>query len=66
MFKNAFWYIIQGMCTALLHLIKGIPHRFETHEMCNEAVEEDPWALKYFPDEYKTRGMCTEAVDRVP
>ena len=25
LFKNAFWYIIQGTCTALLHMLKYIP-----------------------------------------
>ena len=34
--------------------------------MCNEAVESDPWTLKYVPDQYKTQEMCNEAVEKLP
>ena len=34
--------------------ILNVPDHFVTQEMCNEAVQRDPWALRYVPDQYKT------------
>ena len=31
--------------------------------MCNKAVFEDPFMLKYCHDRYKTHKMCDKAVD---
>ena len=31
--------------------------------MCDKAVSEDPFHLKYGFDRYKTQGMCDTAVD---
>ena len=39
-----------------------IPDRFKTQEMCNKAVEVDPWQLKDVPYRFKTHKMCNKAV----
>ena len=59
LFNNAFWYIIEGTCTALLHMLKYIP---EAQEMYDEAVARNPYMLKLVPDYFKTRGICEKAV----
>ena len=43
-------------------VLKYIPDHFVTQEMCNEAVQSEPWALRFVPDQYKTQEMCNEAV----
>ena len=34
--------------------------------MCNEAVQSEPWVLRFVPDHYKTQEMCNEAVQSEP
>ena len=35
-------------------VLKFVPDQYKTPEMCEKAVEEDPWLLKFVPDQYKT------------
>ena len=63
LFKNAFWYIIEGMCTVLLHMLKYVPGM---QEMCHEEVRRKPRSLKFIPDIFKTQEMCNEVVRRKP
>ena len=34
-----------------------ISENFKTQEMCNKAVEKDPWSLMNVPDRFKTQDM---------
>ena len=34
--------------------------------MCNKAVEENPWMMRYVPNHFKTQEMCNKAVQREP
>ena len=43
-----------------------VPDYFVTQEMCNEAVEKSPWALRFVPDHFVTQKMCNRAVQKVP
>ena len=36
--------------------------KFQTLEMCNQAVSELPWCLQFVHNKYKTRDMCNNAV----
>ena len=36
------------------------------HEMFNEAVRNNPWALRHIPDGFKTEEVCNEAVEVGP
>ena len=38
----------------------------KTQEMCDKAVEKDPWQLKYVPDCFKTKRVCKKAVENKP
>ena len=40
-----------------------IPDRFETHEICDRVISEDPFSIVYCPDKCKTQSVCDEAVD---
>ena len=44
------------------YLLEVVPDRFETQDMCNEAVHREPSTLWYVPDPFKTQEMCDEAV----
>ena len=35
-----------------------VPDRFKTQEMCNDAVDVDPWQLNDVLDYLKTQRMC--------
>ena len=59
LFKNAFWYIIEGTCTVLLHMLKYVPGM---QEMCDEVVCRKPHSLELIPDIFKTQEMCDEAI----
>ena len=50
------------MINLFLHLF-SITDRYETREICDRAIFEDPFMLAYYPDKYKTQRMCHEAVD---
>ena len=39
-----------------------VPYHFKTEEMCNQAVEVDPWQLTDVPDHFKTQEICDKAV----
>ena len=39
---------------------------YNTQEMCEKSVKEDPLTLLYGPDHFKTQGMCIEAVNIEP
>ena len=45
---------------------KEILDQFVTQEMCNEAVQRNPWMLEFVPDQYKTQEMCNEVVQNDP
>ena len=34
--------------------------------MCNKAVDNSAYALKFAPDWYKTQEMCIKAIDNYP
>ena len=36
---------------------------FKMQEMCNEAVEENPYMLRFVPDHFKTPEMCEMVVE---
>ena len=42
--------------------IKEIPDYLKTKEMCTEAIEEDPWLLRFVSNRLKTQDMCVTAV----
>ena len=39
-----------------------VPDCLKMHEMCNEAVENEPDNLKYVPDHFKMQKMCDKVV----
>ena len=47
-------------------LLKYIPDKYKTEDMCNNAVNSKPWVLQYVPDQFKTQDMCDSAVDNEP
>ena len=38
----------------------------QTEGICNEAVRNNPWALRHVPDQYKIQEMCDKAVEEDP
>ena len=48
----------------LLGLMKYVPDHFKRKEMYNEAVRNNPYALRHIPDHLKTWTMCEGAVER--
>ena len=45
-------------------MLVRVPNQFVTQEMCNEAVQSDPWVIRFVPDQYKTQEMFNEAVEK--
>ena len=44
--------------------LRYVPDKFKTQEMCNRAVENNPyWCFEYVPDKFKTQEMCLKAVN---
>ena len=41
-----------------------VPDHFKTQELCEIAVEVDPWQLNDVPDYLKTQKMCDDVVQR--
>ena len=41
-----------------------ISDNFKTQDMCNKAVEKDPWSLVEVPNNFKTHKMCNKAVKK--
>ena len=74
LFKNAFWYIVEGAYTVLLHMLKYVPG---VQKACDEVVA---WhyrpllelyllpmsGLFFIPDHLKTQEMCIKAVEVDP
>ena len=50
----------------VLGLLKEAPEHLKTQEMCNEAVQMEPYSLAFVPDHFKTQGMCNKAVCMEP
>ena len=46
--------------------IREIPEHLKTQVMCNGAVAQSSYALRYVPDELKTQEMCNEAIRENP
>ena len=59
LFKNAFWYITEGTCTVLLHMLKYILGLQGAYE---EAVRISSCFLTYIPDHFKRGEMSHKAV----
>ena len=74
LFKNAFWYIIEGACTVFLHVLKYVPGTQEAYEQ--EVVRHyrplleiyllPMLGLFFIPDHLKTQEMCNKEVDIKP
>ena len=47
-------------------MLELIPDQYKTQEMCNEAVEKNPWVLELVPDQFVTQKMGDEAVEKSP
>ena len=41
-----------------------VPGIFKTQNMCDKALEADPWSFKYVPDHFKTQNMREKAVKK--
>ena len=41
----------------------SVPVPYKTQYMCDKAVSNDPFMLKYCPDRYKIQEMCDKAVE---
>jgi hypothetical protein len=63
-------YITYDMCLrdVKMHgsLLKKVPKRFKTLEICYLALNDNLSYLEYFPDEYKTRELCLDVVEKDP
>ena len=57
---------MQEMYNEIMRIIPNAFHHiadhFKTQEMCEKAIEEDPWQLKDVLDCFKTQKMCNKAV----
>ena len=42
--------------------LRYVPDKHKTEEICNKAIENDPYNLKFVPDRFKTQKMCDQAV----
>ena len=63
LFKNVFWYTIEGTCAVLLYILKYIPG---AQGAINEEVRGEPFLLIGVPDHFKKQEMCEEAVEKKP
>ena len=52
---HVFWY--------LLFVLEFVPDCYETHEMCDKAVNTYPSAIEFIHDQFKTQEMYDKAVD---
>ena len=43
--------------------LEFVTDRYNSKEMCDNIISENPFMLKYCPDKYITQKMCDEAVD---
>ena len=46
--------------------MRFITYHLKTQEMCNKAVEEDPYQLGDVPDHFKTHEMANQAIRNNP
>ena len=46
----------------VLYPLAYVSDHFKTLEICEKAVEDDPWQLKYAPDHLKIQEICNGAV----
>ena len=44
-------------------MLKSVPNRYKTQEMCIKAVNNYPSIIKYVLDWYRTQEMCIRAVN---
>ena len=47
-------------------LLRDVPDKWKTEEMCRKAVEKYSWVLRDVPDQWKTEEMCLKAVEEDP
>ena len=74
LFKNVFWYIIEGACTVMLDMLKYVPGAQEMY--VEEVVHYYRPLLElylllmsglfFIPDHLKTQEMCNKEVDIEP
>ena len=50
----------------LLYLLRYVPDRRKTQQMCDKAILENGGTLKPVPDCYKNQEMCNKPVDNYP
>lgn len=39
--------------------------QYKMQQVCNKAIEEDPWSLEYIPDLLKTKEMHKELFKKI-
>ena len=74
LFKNTVWYIIEGVCTVLLRMLKYVPEVQEAYEEemvrhCRSLLEIyllSMSGLFFIPDHLKTQEMCKKEMDIEP
>ena len=50
----------------LPYLLRYVPDKYKTEQMCDEAILENGGTLKYVPDCYKNQEMCNKVVENYP
>ena len=46
--------------------MKDVPGHLKIQEVCEKAVEENPWCLNGVPDHFKKQKMCKKVVEEKP
>ena len=46
-------------------MMRHVPDRFKTQEMCNEEMRNKPCTLEYVTDKLKTQEMCEKTFEKV-
>ena len=46
-----------------LSMVKYIPY---AQGICEKAIEDEPYSLRFVPDHFKTQGMCEIATEKFP
>ena len=44
------------------NVLRYIPEKYRSRDMCFEAVKKNGWALEFVPGEYRNEALCLEAV----
>ena len=47
-------------------MLEHVPDQFKTKEMCEKAMGERCWVLRFVPDHFVTQEMCNRAMQRHP